>query len=219
MDLNRRRFLGAAAASAAPLVLAGCGFSTAATETSGAADSLTFTTWGTDAELAGLTAAIDGFQQANPGATINLNAVPYAQMFTNIDAQLQAGNPPDIFRVPYYTFGSYAGRGQLLDLSPHLPADFGSRFTPAAWAAVQNSGKPFGVPHHTDTSAILYNKPLMDAAGITDIPTTIENAWTWDEFAAVAQQLRESLPDDQVPAGLQLAGERRHALAELAVRG
>ncbi len=43
-------------------------------------------------------------------ATVELNACP-TTMFTNIDAQLQAGNPPDIFRVPYYTFGAYAGRG------------------------------------------------------------------------------------------------------------
>ncbi len=207
MDLSRRQFLGAAAATAAPLLLAGCGgFSTAAPETSAAGESLTFTTWGTDAELAGFRSAIEGFQQANAGTTINLNAVPYAQMFTNIDAQLQAGNPPDIFRVPYYTFGSYAGRGQLLDLSPHLPPDFSSRFTPAAWAAVQNTAKPFGVPHHTDTSVILYNKSLMDAAGITDIPTSIENAWTWDEFATVAQQLRDSLPETQYPLAYNWQG-------------
>ena len=104
-------------------------------------------------------------------------------MFTNIDAQLQAGNPPDVFRVPYYTFGAYAGRDQLLDLSSHLPGDFADRFTPQAWAAVQNEGKPFGVPHHTDTSVILYNKDAFDAAGVTSVPTTLEEAWTWDEFA------------------------------------
>ncbi|MEO5832755.1 MAG: sugar ABC transporter substrate-binding protein, partial [Nakamurella sp.] len=206
MELSRRRFLGAAAATAAPLVLAGCGFSTAGSEPSTTTDTLSFTTWGTDSELAGLRAAIDGFQKANSGTTVTLNAVPYGQMFTNIDAQLQAGNPPDIFRVPYYTFGSYAGRDQLLDLSPHLPADFNSRFTPAAWAAVQNAGKPYGVPHHTDTSVILYNKPLFEAAGITSVPTTIESAWTWDEFAAAAQQLRDSLPATQFPLAYNWQG-------------
>ncbi|MEP6980514.1 MAG: extracellular solute-binding protein, partial [Nakamurella sp.] len=206
MELSRRRFLGAAAATAAPLVLAGCGFSTAGSEPSTTTDTLSFTTWGTDSELAGLRAAIDGFQKANSGTTVTLNAVPYGQMFTNIDAQLQAGNPPDIFRVPYYTFGSYAGRDQLLDLSPHLPADFNSRFTPAAWAAVQNAGKPYGVPHHTDTSVILYNKPLFEAAGITSVPTTIETAWTWDEFAAAAQQLRDSLPATQFPLAYNWQG-------------
>ena len=73
---------------------------------------------------------IAAFEAANEGATVELNAVPYEQMFTNIDAQLQAGNPPDIFRVPYYTFGAYAGRGQLLDLKPLLSADRQAQFTP-----------------------------------------------------------------------------------------
>ncbi len=125
--------------------------------------------------------------------------MPYAQMFTNIDAQLQAGNPPDIFRVPYYTFGSYAGRGQLLDLTSHLPSGFADRFTPAAWAAIQNGDKPFGVPHHTDTTAILYNKAALAKAGVDAVPTTLEQAWTWQEFEKVAQALRKSLPADQYP--------------------
>jgi multiple sugar transport system substrate-binding protein len=200
MDLTRRQLLGAAGALALPAVLAGCGF--AKSDPGGGAagaDTLTFTTWGTDAELAGFRAVIDRFQKANSGKTVTLNAVPYAQMFTNIDAQIQAGNAPDIFRVPYYTFGSYAGRGQLLDLGSHLPADAAARFTPAAWAAVQNSGKPYGVPHHTDTSAILYNKDALSAAGVTSVPTSLDQAWTWDEFEQVLLRLRAKLPGDKYP--------------------
>jgi multiple sugar transport system substrate-binding protein len=198
MDLSRRQFLGAAGAAALPVLLAGCGFTKSGSSSAGG-DTLTFTTWGTDAELAGLRSAIEKFQQANQGATVALNAVPYDQMFTNIDAQIQAGNPPDLFRVPYYTFGSYAGRGQLLDLSPYLPAGFADRFTPAAWAAVQNGGKPYGVPHHTDTSVVLYNKAALATAGITAVPTALADAWTWDEFEQVLLKLRKSLPADKYP--------------------
>ncbi|MBA8793209.1 multiple sugar transport system substrate-binding protein [Friedmanniella endophytica] len=208
MPLTRRRFLtgAAATATALPLAAAGCGFAPAGSKAAANPDTLTFTTWGTDAELAGFRAAIAGFEKANSGAKVNLNAVPYEQMFTDIDAQLQTGNPPDVFRVPYYTFGAYAGRGQLLDLSSQLPSGFGDRFTPAAWAAVQNSGKPYGVPHHTDTSAILYNTALMKGAGITDIPTKAEDAWTWDEFTAVARKLRSSLPATKFPFGYNWQG-------------
>ncbi|WP_298801218.1 sugar ABC transporter substrate-binding protein [uncultured Pseudokineococcus sp.] len=202
MDLTRRQLLGAAGALGLPAALAGCGgFSTSDGSSggaSGSADTLTFTTWGTDAEIAGLRAAVSRFEESS-GATVSLNVVPYEQMFSNIDAQIQAGNPPDVFRVPYYTFGSYAGAGQLLDLSPHLESGFADRFTPQAWAAVQNGGSPYGVPHHTDTSAILLNLPALEAAGVTDIPTRLEDAWSWDDLAAVATTLRASLPDDQYP--------------------
>lgn len=198
MEITRRQFLGAAGAVALPVLLSGCGFSRSGSE-SADGDTLTFTTWGTDSELAGFRSVISRFQEANPGKTISLNAVPYEQMFTNIDAQIQAGNPPDVFRVPYYTFGNYAGRGQLLDLTPHLEQGFADRFTPAAWAAVQNAGKPFGVPHHTDTSVILYNKDALSAAGIASVPTTLESAWTWEEFEQVALRLRAALPAAKFP--------------------
>ncbi|WP_051125115.1 ABC transporter substrate-binding protein [Serinicoccus profundi] len=199
MHVSRRSFLAALGAVATPTVLGGCGgFSTGGGSSSGEG-SLTFTTWGTDAELAGFRSAIAAFQEANDGARVELNAVPYEQMFTNIDAQLQAGNPPDIFRVPYYTFGSYAGRGQLLDLTPHLSGDVQHRFTPQAWAAVQSEGAPYGVPHHTDTSAILYDVQALADAGIDRVPQTLEEAWTWEEFAEVARQLQESLSSDRSP--------------------
>ncbi len=201
MPLTRRQLLTAAGAAGAPLALSACGgFSTADRDAGSAASgTITFTTWGTDAELAGLRQAVTSFQQANDGVTVQLNSVPYEQMFTTIDAQLQAGNPPDVFRVPYYTFGSYAGRGQLLDLGPHLENGFADRFTPQAWAAVQNAGKPFGVPHHTDTSVILYNVELLKAAGVTDVPTRIEDAWTWEQFQDAATLLRAKLPEGTWP--------------------
>jgi multiple sugar transport system substrate-binding protein len=196
---TRRQFLSTASAAAAPLILGGCGFTKSDSASTAASGTLTFTTWGTDSELTGFRTAIDRFQKAEQGAKVSLNAVPYEQMFTNIDAQIQAGNPPDVFRVPYYTFGSYAGRGQLLDLSSRLGGSFGDRFTPAAWQAVQNKDKPYGVPHHTDTSVILYNKAALATAGITSVPTSLEQAWTWQEFEAVAQKLRGSLPAARFP--------------------
>ena len=207
MDFSRRRFLAGSAALTAPLALAACGgFAPAGSQPSQQAGTLAFTTWGTDAELAGFRQVITRFQQANPGTTVKLNAVPYEQMFPNIDAQIQAGNPPDLFRVPYYTFGSYAGAGQLLDLTPHLPTGFAGRFTPQAWAAVQNASKPYGVPHHTDTSVILYNRPLLDAAGVSSVPTKADQAWTWPQLLEVAGRLRSSLPSSKFPLAYNWQG-------------
>lgn len=196
-----------AALAAAPVGLASCGFTgggSSQQETEG--DTLTFTTWGTDDELAGLRSAIAGFEAANDGVSVKLNAVPYEQMFTNIDAQLQSNTAPDIFRVPYLTFGSYAGAGQLLDLGPLLSDGFKDRFTPQAWAAVQSEESPFGVPHHTDTSVILYNKEMLDSAGVTSVPTTLEEAWTWEELDEVAAQLRGSLPSSTYPMAYNWQG-------------
>ncbi|MEO7589449.1 MAG: sugar ABC transporter substrate-binding protein [Arachnia sp.] len=207
MSPTRRNFLSLAALAAAPAGLAGCGFTKQAPPPQDAkTKTLTFTTWGTDDELSALRKTIGRFEEANSGTSVKLNAVPYEQMFTNIDAQLQSNTAPDIFRVPYYTFGSYAGQGQLLDLKALLSDGFEDRFTPQAWAAVQNKKSPFGVPHHTDTSAILYNKAMFDSAGITSVPRKVEEAWTWDELEQVALQLRKSLPESKFPMAYNWQG-------------
>ena len=81
----------------------------------------------------------------------------------------------------------------LLDLSDSYDQSEINEFIPAFWAAVSYDGKPYGVPHQTDTTAVLYRKDAMAAAGITKIPTKVADAWTWDEFAANAAKLKKSI--------------------------
>lgn len=206
MQLTRRQVLAALGAVAGGAVVSACGFTRQdAPATSGG--ELTFTTWGSDSELAGFRAAIAAFESANSGVTVQLNAVPFEQMFPNIDAQLQSDTAPDIFRVDYDNFGTYAGRGQLLDLSTLLDPAMGAAFTDALWQAVQFDDKPYGVPHHTDTSALLVNLDALGAAGITSVPSSVDEAWTWDEFAEVARTLQAQLPDGQYPFAVNWQGQ------------
>lgn len=194
-----RRILGAAAAAAATaLALSGCtGFTGGGSTTS--EGTLTFTTWASESEKASFEQLVSDFEAANDGVTVELNVVPYDQMFSNIDAQLSAGNAPDIFRVDYGNLGVYSSQDQLLDVSPYFTADEISAFTPAMWEAVSYDGTPYGVPHQTDVSALVVNTRLLAAAGITDLPTTQADAWTWEEFADVAAKLKASLPADTYP--------------------
>ena len=102
-----------------------------------------------------------------------------------------------MFRVDYGNLGVYSSQEQLLDLTDRID-DFDS-FTPAFQEAVSFEGKPYGVPHQTDVSALLVNTQLLAAAGITDVPTTADEAWTWEEFADASAKLRASLPAEQYP--------------------
>jgi multiple sugar transport system substrate-binding protein len=194
-----RRILGATAAAAATaLALSGCtGFTGGGSTTS--EGTLTFTTWASESEKASFEQLVSDFEAANDGVTVELNVVPYDQMFSNIDAQLSAGNAPDIFRVDYGNLGVYSSQDQLLDVSPYFTVDEISAFTPAMWEAVSYDGTPYGVPHQTDVSALVVNTQLLTAAGVTDLPTTQADAWTWEEFADVAAKLKASLPADKYP--------------------
>ncbi|MET3804115.1 multiple sugar transport system substrate-binding protein [Nakamurella sp. UYEF19] len=161
---------------------------------------ISFSFWGgSTGETAGFNHAKKMFESANPGTTINLKIVPYDGFFAGIDRGIQAGNAPDIFRVDYTTIGKYSGKGVLLDVSPYFDAAEIDAFLPALWEGIKYDGVPYGVPHQTDTTCIVYSKAAFETAGITSVPTTLASAWSWEEFSAVATKLRASLPDKKFP--------------------
>jgi multiple sugar transport system substrate-binding protein len=224
MTVTRRNFLAGSAGGAALLGLAACSSvhsgtnadSTAAGSGGAAAPTpsdagskanlgkvsgeLTFAFWGGSAgETAGFTNAKKKFEAANPGAKINLKIAPYDSFFSGIDRGIQSGNAPDIFRVDYTTIGKYSKAGVLLDVSPYFSASEVDNFLPALWEAIKYNGVPYGIPHQTDTTCIVYNKKAFSDAGITSVPDSLQNAWSWDEFAAVSAKLRKSLPANKFP--------------------
>jgi multiple sugar transport system substrate-binding protein len=199
MTLSRRRFLTGTGSLAAAAVLSGCaGFTKSddsGSEGGGGskAGTLKFTTWGSDAEAAAFKQLARSFESANTGTKIDLKIVPYEDMFTGIDAQLQSGTAPDVFRVDYTTLGVYSSKDVLLDLTPSLDSSLTSDLIPALLQAVTYEDKVYGVPQETDTTAILYRSDLLAAAGVTSVPATLDDAWTWKEFAQVADKLKGSL--------------------------
>lgn len=196
-NVDRRSFLLTAGAIAAGSALTACsGGSDSSTQGSSSSagggtlsGTLTFTTWASDAEKAAFQKIADDFK-AQRGATVKVEVLPYDQIRTVVDRRLQAKQAPDLFRVSYTDVSGYAQTGALADLTDHLGEDFGKAFFPALWNAVLDQGAPVGVPHHTDCSALVYNKAHFTKAGITDVPDTLDGAWTWDDFVAVLRKLK-----------------------------
>ena len=160
---------------------------------------LTFVNWSGDAEKKAFDALIAAFQEENPDITVKTDTVPYASVQTNLDSRFQAGNPPDLFRVSYIDIGQYTGQDVLLDVSGTFDQARIDAFEPGLWQGVVYDGKPYGVPHQIDTTAILYRKDAFEAAGITDVPTSLDEAWTWEEFAANADKLKAVVKGNQTP--------------------
>ncbi len=161
---------------------------------------ISFSFWGGSAgETKGFTYVKQQFEAANPGTTVNLKVVPYDGFFSGIDRGIQAGNAPDLFRVDYTTIGKYSAKGVLLDISPYFDKAEIDAFLPALWEGIKYNGVPYGVPHQTDTTCVVYSKAAFATAGITSVPAKLSDAWTWDEFSAVATKLRASLPAKKFP--------------------
>ena len=217
MSTTRRTFLTGLAGGSALAALSACSSvhsgsasdaaSTGSTEQVGAkaelgpqTGELSFAFWGGSAgETAGFQNAKTKFEAANPGARITLKTVPYDGFFAGIDRGLQSGTAPDVFRVDYTTIGKYSSKDVLLDMTPYFSTEEVDAFLPALWEGIKFQGVPYGVPHQTDTSCIVYDKDLLAAAGVTTVPDSLANAWTWEEFGDIATKLRSSLPATKFP--------------------
>jgi multiple sugar transport system substrate-binding protein len=188
---TRRDFLkvgGGALAGAYVLGLAGCGGGTSGSDTG----QLTFQTWAsTSGEQKGFRGLVERYQKQNSDASIKLEIVPGEQQYAKLDTRLAAGEGPDLARMQYQAIGRYSSEGAMVDLSEYLEGDEASAFTPAFWQAVQYEGTPYALPHHTDTFAVFYNTAMFDEVGI-EVPGSLDESWTWDEFMQVAGQIKDS---------------------------
>ena len=177
LRLGRRALLGTAAAG----VVAGPRSARAQART------ITLATWASEAEDAAFRAAIGQYTALHPGVTVKLEVSGAGpQYYQQIDTRLAGRQAPDIFRVQYQQVGKYASARALVDLSTQLDA---ADMAPAFVQAVSVKGKPYAMPHHTDTFALYYNKDMMAKAGITP-PTRLADSWSWAEFIRVAQALK-----------------------------
>ncbi len=206
MTLNRRQLLGAGVGAGALAGLSACagltgksGSTDPSASSGGGSAQLTFVNWSGDTEKKAFDALIATFQQQNPGITVKTETVPYDSIQTNLDSRFQAGKPPDLFRVSYIDIGQYTSQDVLLDVSSTFDQAAVDAFVPGLWQGIVYDGKPYGVPHQIDTTAILYRKDAFEAAGITDIPKSLDDAWTWEEFGAVADKLAGVVKGNQSP--------------------
>ncbi len=149
--------------------------SKAATASFGAKPSGTLNAWAFDnADDVGKARLADA-KQSLSGVTIKLDQTGFdAQKFTT---RLASGNVPDVVQMDRQYVASYAAQGLLLPLDKCYSdnsVDPSKRFYPAVIGDVTYDKKVWAVPQFFQPPAILLNKSVMDAAGVSnaDIDTS-----------------------------------------------
>jgi multiple sugar transport system substrate-binding protein len=130
-----------------------------------------------------LDAIIAGFEEANPGITVEVSTAPFADYFTLLQADVVSGDAPDVFELNYENFVTYAANGTLLDISAYLSGD--APYYPRALEAFQYEGVQLALPATFSTVLLFYNADLFDQAGL-DYPT---DGWTWADATAAAEAI------------------------------
>ena len=185
-QFSRRGFLGlgAGAAGAAAVTLAGCSnFSSPSTGSS--SDSLTFRWWGGTARNTAYQSALKVFTQKT-GIKVTAQYSGYDGYFDKLDTEFAGGNPPDVFQMDTALTSTYAAKGVLTDLKTYIPGTIkvDTLFAPLRTAGAVK-GVTYGIPSGSGYAPVLYNETVLDKLKIA-YPT---NAWTWDDFSSITNEV------------------------------
>lgn len=154
--------------------------------------------WGNDDRAARTLAVIELFQAAYPEITVSgepNGGTP--DHFQIIDTQLAANDAPDIIQFggnwPDYQqylepLNDYLGKQLLID----TPEQFDQNALIPATAA---DGNLYAVSLGTNTPVLIYNKTVIEAAGV-DLPA---DNMSWDELLDYGRELKAALPEGVAP--------------------
>ncbi|MDQ1075667.1 MULTISPECIES: extracellular solute-binding protein [Microbacterium] len=174
--MNTRRILaGAALAVAGTLALGGCAGGGGGQN---ADSSVTLTLWHNSTTGDGKkywedTAA--AFEAANPGVTVEIQAVQNEEMDGKLQTALNAGDAPDLFMARGGgKLADIVAAGQVMDLTDKISADAKSALG-TSLNAFEVDGKNYGMPVAVLPSGIFTAQDLLTAAGVTEAPATISD--------------------------------------------
>lgn len=122
---------------------------------------------------------------------VNLEIIPSGQGHTyedKINAAVSSNDAPDVMDMDGPFVANYAATGILQPLDAYISEEFKNGFVDSIIQQGTYDGKLYALGAMESSVALFYNKKIFEEEGI-EVPTSLEEAWTWDEFYQVAKQL------------------------------
>jgi multiple sugar transport system substrate-binding protein len=198
--LSRRNFLQMAGAGAAGFA-AGASFLPGMSRAFAAPArqdgvNITFGGWGGAAEDEGVQAAIQVFQEENPGITVEWQHTPNAGDYNNVLlTNFAAGTAPDTSFIISDAYETLRLQGLLMDITDQITSDdvLGREdyfIQPQeANRCADADGRWHGIGSCWVAPHLYYNAELLDAEGISAPGFKDDEIWDWDTFIENAKQL------------------------------
>lgn len=161
-----------------------------------------FTYWeGSPSDKKAWDLILGNFKKDHPEITVQAETYPSNTYVNQVDTMIAGNNWPDVMRYTYQRLGKFKEADTMLDLTDMISKESADDLLPAYRAALTNNGKLVGMPHHTDTIALFYNKEMFAKSGIR-IPKDVNDGWTWDELKQYAKKLKEDNKLDYAFGGI-----------------
>jgi multiple sugar transport system substrate-binding protein len=123
------------------------------------------------------------YAKDHPGVTIQIRAVPFADLLTTLRSQAGGSNAFTIASIYDLWLPELVRDGIVVEAPDAWAAEVKKGWPESAVAAASVGGKVYGFPNEIDLYGLNYNKKLLAAAGIAEPPKT------WEELAADAEKL------------------------------
>jgi multiple sugar transport system substrate-binding protein len=138
-----------------------------------------------DPEAKQIRAALDVFQQQNPGIHVKLEQTAWGDALPQFLREAAVGTGPDVVHVAFVWPKELAAAGALLPLDKYIAADGGSSDYIAMDLATGRDGHAYAVPWTVDCWTMVYRTDLLKQAGVTAIPKT------WEELRAASLKVHQ----------------------------
>jgi putative chitobiose transport system substrate-binding protein len=145
---------------------------------------------------------IAGFEGQNPGVKVRWVDVPWAAMENKILTAVSARTAPDVVNLNPDFATQLASRNAWLELDNRVPDTVRQQYLPNIWKDSTLNNKTFGIPWYLTSRVTIYNKELLQKAGVSKPPAT------YAELVQVAKQIKQKtgkyaffvtvIPDDSL---------------------
>ncbi|MET3807332.1 multiple sugar transport system substrate-binding protein [Nakamurella sp. UYEF19] len=181
-----------------------------ATTSSTASGSLSFVYYGDANQQAQFKSLFAEFNKINPAITLQAQGIASASWATfsnTVATRIAGGQIPDIIQIATEGQRIFASKGLLEPLDPYIARDkalvdnYYADIDPnlKAWTTKYGStdGKTYYMPGGYNTVCMYLNTEILAKAGAT-VPT---GDWSWDDFKAAAQQVKDKTGAFMLPVG------------------
>ncbi len=126
------------------------------------------------------------FEGKNPDIKVAMEYVSYDNVHDKIVTGMAAKPPAyDAAMLDVIWPDEFIKAGYLLDVTSRITPEMKSGMFPASWNGVTRNGKVYGMPWLMDVKYFMYNKDMLQKAGISAPPTT------WEELVDQAKTIKE----------------------------
>lgn len=167
---------------------ASAGTTAAATTTAGAPAEkvkITYSAWGTVEENKSTQETMDRFNASQDKATVELMLIPWESYVAQLNTLAAAGNLPDSANLKEEMVKPWVAQDMLVDVS----GMYSEEDKPLDAITFKANGKPVAYSVAAEVMVMYYNKTMFDKAQLPYPPSSVDKAWTWDQFVDTAKKL------------------------------